>query len=135
MNVKLEYWNGEFWESCGSFFSESNAWMILGKDNENYRTFCTVTRSVLTDASTDLAKFEQYSVLVKSPDVCKLMMARLKKIEAACFWAHPWSKQIEVYNLSHEVSMSSGLTDTSCAGLSDENFLQLVSSGMAEWDL
>lgn len=59
--IKLQYWNGTTWCSCGSFPNETFAWVSLGGDDFNYRTV-DETGKVLTDNSTKLAVEQQAKI-------------------------------------------------------------------------
>lgn len=48
--IKLEYFNGESWVSCGEFGNERIAWISLSGDDFNYRTVDD-SGVVLTDKS------------------------------------------------------------------------------------
>jgi expansin (peptidoglycan-binding protein) len=48
--IKLEYFDGKNWISCGEFQQERLAWMSLNDDDRNYRTV-DATGKVLTDKS------------------------------------------------------------------------------------
>lgn len=62
--IKLQYWNREEWVDAGEFITENLCWVSLGGDDENYRTV-DEDGKVLTDKSTEQAKFEQQAKFEK----------------------------------------------------------------------
>ncbi len=63
--IRLQYFNGEFWDDCGEFISEAYAWESLAGDDENYRTFDMIANKVITDKCMKDPIFSQLSEIFR----------------------------------------------------------------------